>query len=131
MILDMAGKQRVGVVGGTGYAGAELLRLLAVHPEVELVAVTGRRQAGVPVADAYPQLRGKIDLQFSTPEQARLEQCDVVFFATPHAAAMHEVPHLLDAGVRVIDLSADFRLQDLEIWEQWYGVAHGAPEYVS
>lgn len=127
----MAGKQRVGVVGGTGYAGAELLRLLAVHPEVELVAVTGRRQVGAPVTDAYPQLRGKVDLQFSTPEQARLEQCDVVFFATPHAAAMYEVPRLLNAGVRVIDLSADFRLQDLEVWEQWYGVTHAAPEYVS
>lgn len=126
----MADTQRVAIVGGTGYAGAELLRLLAGHPEAEVVAVTSRGDAGTPVAEAYPQLRGVIDLEFSVPEAATFADCDVVFFATPHAAAMHDVPALLAAGKRVIDLSADFRLRDPALWARWYGVAHACPELI-
>ena len=126
----MADTQRVAIVGGTGYAGAELLRLLAGHPEAEVVAVTSRGDAGTPVAEAYPQLRGVIDLEFSVPEAATFAGCDVVFFATPHAAAMHDVPALLAAGKRVIDLSADFRLRDPALWARWYGVAHACPELI-
>ena len=126
----MAGRQKIGLVGGTGYAGAELLRLLSAHPDAEIVAVTSRSAAGTPVAEAYPQLRGVVDLAFTTPEGGRLDECDVVFFATPHAAAMHDVPRLLDAGVRVVDLSADFRLRDPELWAQWYNTVHAAPELI-
>lgn len=123
-------RYRIGVVGGSGYGGAELLRLLALHPNAELGVVTSRAGAGTAVADAYPQLRGVLDLAFSAPEPARLAECDVVFFATPHAAAMHEVPALLASGARVIDLSADFRLRDPALWARWYQSEHAAPELI-
>ena len=115
---------RVGIVGGTGYTGVELLRLLARHPEVELAAITSRGDAGRPVSDMFPSLRGHVDLAFSDPAQAGLEQCDAVFFATPNGIAMQQVPALLDAGVKVIDLAADFRLKDEASWEKWYGMPH-------
>lgn len=120
---------QVGIVGGTGYTGVELLRLLAQHPEVCIHAVTSRQDAGTPVAGMFPSLRGFVDVVFSTPEEAKLEQCDIVFFATPHGVAMKYAPELLDAGVRVIDLSADFRLQDLAQWEKWYGMPHTAAQW--
>ena len=126
----MAQLQRIGIVGGTGYAGAELLRLLSAHPHAEVVAVTSRGDAGTSVADAYPQLRGVIDLDFVEPSTANLADCDIVFFATPHAAAMHDVPALLGAGKRVIDLSADFRLKDADEWAAWYGVEHVCPDLI-
>lgn len=126
----MGGRYTIGLVGGTGYAGAELLRLLAAHPAAEIVAVTSRGAAGTPVANAYPHLRGTLDLDFSALDPGLLADCDVVFFATPHAAAMHDVPQLLAAGVRVIDLSADFRLHDLALWSRWYQCEHAAPELI-
>lgn len=100
---------KVGIVGGTGYTGVELLRLLAVHPQVQLTAITSRSEAGTPVADMFPNLRGFLDLRFSDPQSAGLHDCDVVFFATPNGTAMKLVPELLSAGVRIIDLAADFR----------------------
>lgn len=120
----------VGIVGGTGYAGAELLRILASHPAAHVTTVTSRSLAGTPVAQTYPQMRGVIDLNFSPADTDALADCDVVFFATPHAAAMHDVPALLDAGKRVVDLSADFRLRDSDEWARWYGTAHACPEYI-
>lgn len=122
---------KVGIVGGTGYTGVELLRLLAAHPEVELVAITSRSEAGQPVADLFPSLRGRVDLSFVDPAKADLMVCDVVFFATPNGVAMQQAPALLEAGVRVIDLAADFRLKDVALWEQWYGMRHAAPEWVA
>src|SRR5690554_2213699 len=122
---------KVGVVGGTGYTGVELLRLLCGHSQVELVAITSRGDAGTAVADMFPSLRGRVDLNFVAPDQAALENCDVVFFATPNGIAMHQVTALLDAGVRVIDLAADFRIRDVALWEKWYGMEHAAPELVS
>lgn len=115
---------KVGIVGGTGYTGVELLRILSQHPEVELHAITSRKEDGLPVADMYPSLRGKVDLAFSSPDKADLKSCDVVFFATPHGVAMAQAQELLDAGVKVIDLAADFRLQDVAVFEKWYGIPH-------
>ncbi len=115
---------KVGIVGGTGYTGVELLRILSTHPEVELTAITSRKEDGLPVADMYPSLRGKVGIAFSSPDKARLTDCDVVFFATPHGVAMAQAPELLAAGVKVIDLAADFRLQDVAQFEKWYGIPH-------
>lgn len=120
----------VGVVGGTGYTGSELLRLLAGHPAVELKVVTSRQEAGRALTDIHPHIRAYADLRFSEPSPEALAKCDVVFFATPHAAAMHLVPDLLAAGIRVIDLSADFRLRDAQLWADWYGEPHACPELI-
>lgn len=122
---------RVGIVGGTGYTGVELLRLLVGHPNVALHAITSRGEAGTPVAQLFPSLRGRVDLAFSHPDEAPLDACDVVFFATPNGIAMHEAPKLLAKGVRVIDLAADFRLRDVAVWERWYGMRHASPEWVA
>lgn len=122
---------KVGVIGGTGYTGAELLRLLAGHPNTELVAITSRSEVGIPVADLFPSLRGIVDLAFSEPLIDNLKNCDVVFFATPHGVAQSLVPAVLEAGIKVIDLSADFRIRDIAVWERWYGQTHAAPELVS
>jgi len=122
---------KAGIVGGTGYTGVELMRLLAQHPEVELSAVTSRKDAGVPVASMFPGLRGRVSLAFSEPEKTPLGKCDLVFFATPNGVAMGEARALLDAGARIIDLSADFRLKDIVEWEHWYRMKHAAPELVA
>jgi N-acetyl-gamma-glutamyl-phosphate reductase len=118
----------VGIVGATGYTGVELLRLLAFHPEVELKMITSRGEAGKPVSELFPNLRGHVDLTFSEPNVEHLAACDVVFFATPHCVAMALVPELIARGTRVIDLSADFRLKDAQQWESWYNMPHTAPE---
>jgi len=131
-INNMASKKiKVGIVGGTGYTGVELLRLLALHPQVELTAITSRGDAGLPVADMFPSLRGYIDLAFSDPATANLSACDVVFFATPHGVAMSQAQALLAANVKVIDLAADFRLQDTAVFEQWYKMPHSCPDVLS
>ncbi len=122
---------KVGIVGGTGYTGVELLRLLATHPQVELEVITSRSEEGVAVADMFPNLRGHVDLCFTVPDPQRLAQCDVVFFATPNGIAMTQVPELLEAGVKIIDLAADFRIKDLSVWEQWYGMSHACPALVA
>ncbi len=121
---------KVGIVGGTGYTGVELLRLLALHPQVELRVITSRADAGTPVSQMFPSLRGMVDLQFVHPDEAMLAQCDLVFFATPNGIAMQQARALLDAGVKVIDLAADFRLQDIASWEKWYGMKHACPQLV-
>ena len=118
----------IGIVGGTGYTGVELLRLLLRHPAARLRAITSRKEAGSAVADMFPSLRGHTDLQFSTPDEAPLHDCDVVFFATPHGVAMQQARALVDSGVRIIDLAADFRLRDTATFERWYGMPHACPE---
>ena len=119
---------KVGIIGGTGYTGAELLRLLTGHPNVEIAAVTSRSNQGELVSDIYPNLRGIVDVPFVTPELNNLSGCDVVFFATPHGVAQSSVPSFLAAGIKVIDLSADFRLRDQSVWEKWYGQPHQASD---
>jgi len=116
-----------GIVGGTGYTGVELLRLLAGHPQVALEVITSRAQAGQPVSTIYPNLRGHLDLAFSEPDPVALGACDVVFFATPNGTAMEMAPELIERGARVIDLGADFRIRDLDVWSEWYGMTHQCP----
>ncbi|MCG9098607.1 N-acetyl-gamma-glutamyl-phosphate reductase [Laribacter hongkongensis] len=122
---------KVGIVGGTGYTGVELLRLLSRHPDVELTAITSRKEAGLRVDAMYPSLRGWVDLAFTTPDEANLAGCDVVFFATPNGIAMQEAERLVEADVRVIDLAADFRIKDIAEWEKWYGMTHASPQLVA
>lgn len=121
---------KVGIVGGTGYTGVELLRLLVHHPHVRLDVITSRGEAGTRLDALFPSLRGRTELAFTEPDVERLCGCDVVFFATPHNVAMAMVPRLVGAGVRVVDLSADFRLRDAAIWSQWYGEPHACPEWL-
>jgi N-acetyl-gamma-glutamyl-phosphate reductase len=121
---------KVGIVGATGYTGVELLRLLAGHPQAEVVVITSRSEKGLPVADLYPNLRGIIDLAFSAPDVDELAKCDVVFFATPHGVAQSMVADILERGVKVIDLSADFRIRDADLWESWYGQPHTARDLI-
>ena len=120
---------KVGIVGGTGYTGVELLRLLLPHPQIELTTITSRSEAGRRLDDLYPNLRGQTHLTFVEPTDDALAGCDLVFFATPHGVAMSQAPSLLAHGIKVVDLSADFRLKDLAVFEQWYGMAHSAPDW--
>lgn len=120
-------KLKVAIVGGTGYTGVELLRLLAKHEAVELTAITSRSEAGRSVTELFPSLRDHVKLSFQHPDKTSLLDCDVVFFATPNGTAMSLVAPLLTAGVRVIDLAADFRLKDVNEWKSWYGMDHACP----
>lgn len=122
---------RIGIVGGTGYTGVELLRLLAAHPQAQVDVITSRADEGMPVADMFPNLRGHYDLRFSAPDFNQLNQLDVVFFATPHGVAQAMMPQFMASKTRVIDLSADFRIRDVALWERWYGQPHGCPELVA
>ncbi|KAB0624109.1 N-acetyl-gamma-glutamyl-phosphate reductase [Acinetobacter gandensis] len=118
----------VGIVGGTGYTGVELLRLLLRHPNAEVKLLTSRTENGRRVDDMFPSLRGHTDLCYSDLNIEELKQCDVVFFATPHGVAMKHAEELVAANTKVIDLAADFRLQDLAQFEKWYGLDHACPE---
>ena len=122
---------KAGIVGGTGYTGVELLRLLAQHDQVEVVAITSRGEAGRRLDELFANLRGVYDLAFQEPDVELLAACDVVFFATPHNVAMQMVPELLAAGTRVVDLSADYRIRDAELWSRWYGEPHASPELLA
>ena len=118
----------VGIIGGTGYTGVELLRILTMHPDAEIKVITSRGEAGTEVCELFPNLRGHMDLRFVSPDDADLKSCDVVFSATPNGIAMTYAQDLLQAGVRLIDIAADFRLQDQETWEHWYKMEHQCPE---
>ena len=127
----MTRKIRVGIVGGTGYTGVELLRLLLGHPSVELVAITSRKESGTPVDQIFGSLRGRLDLRFSDPDTPALRSCDLVFFATPHGVAMNQARELLAHGVRIIDLAADFRLRDPAVFSAWYKMPHACPDLLA
>ncbi len=120
--------KKIGIVGATGYTGVELLRLLVTHPEIEISYVTSRSNQGTRVDAMFPNLRGFIDLEFSDPSTDALAECDLVFFATPNGIAMNHVPALLKANTKVIDLAADFRIKDVDLWSKWYGMEHACPE---
>ena len=121
----------VGIVGGTGYTGVELLRLLALHPKVRIKAITSRNEAGITVSELFTNLRGYLDLKFSDPTDAKLNKCDLVFFATPNGIAMQQAESLLQADVKIIDLAADFRIKNVAEWEKWYGIRHACPNLVA
>ncbi len=121
---------KVGIVGGTGYTGVELLRILSQHPEISIQEITSRKEAGMPVSDLFPSLRGQVTLKYCDPAETKLDQCDIVFFATPNGVAMQQTRALLNQGIRVIDLAADFRIKDVSVWEKWYGMPHACPELV-
>ncbi len=123
-------KRKIGIVGATGYTGVELLRLLVSHPHVDISYVTSREHAGTRVDAMFPSLRGYLDLEFSAPANEQLSECDLVFFATPNGVAMKSAATLLEAGTKVIDLAADFRIKDIALWEKWYGMQHASPSLV-
>ena len=122
---------KVGIIGGTGYTGVELMRLLAQHPQARVEVITSRSEAGTAVAELFPNLRGLVDLKFSEPALDSYRDCDLVFFATPNATAMTQARDLLGAGIRLIDLAADFRIKHVPTWEEWYGASHACPELVA
>ena len=122
---------RIGIIGGSGYTGVELLRLLCGRKDIEIVFVSSRAQAGNRVDALFPSLRGHVDISFSDPDDVTDAQCDLVFFATPNGTAMRQAPALLDKGCKVVDLSADFRIQDISVWEHWYGMEHSSPSLVA
>ncbi|MFT5658206.1 MAG: N-acetyl-gamma-glutamyl-phosphate reductase [Gammaproteobacteria bacterium] len=121
---------KVGIVGGTGYTGVELMRILANHPDVKIEVITSRSNSGTAVSDIYPNLRGRVDLPFTEPSLESYQNCDLVFFATPNATAMLQAEALLAAGIKLIDLAADFRIKDVDLWEKWYSATHACPTLV-
>ena len=123
--------KRVGIIGASGFTGAELLRLVAAHPDFELVVATGDSQAGTPVGQLYPSLAGAYpNLTFAANERDLADQHDLelVFCGLPHGTSQAIVPDLLDGERAVVDLAADFRLKDADLYPQWYGEAHTVPE---
>jgi N-acetyl-gamma-glutamyl-phosphate reductase len=123
---------KIGIVGGTGYTGVELLRILASHPDADVRAITSRGDAGTRVVDMFASLRGHYDaLRFTAPDATDLASCDVVFFATPHGVAMAQARSLVDADVRIIDLAADFRIRDAAMFERWYKMPHACPDLLA
>jgi N-acetyl-gamma-glutamyl-phosphate/LysW-gamma-L-alpha-aminoadipyl-6-phosphate reductase len=120
---------RASIVGGSGYAGGELLRLLLSHPQVEIAQVTSQRFAGKFVYGAHPNLRGATTLKFSTVEE--LKPCNVLFLALPHGRAAEQIEHFANLAERIVDLSADFRLHDAAAYEEWYGKPHPNPDWLS
>lgn len=121
------------IVGASGYTGAELLRILAAHPAMSVVAATGDTQAGASAADLYPSLGAAYpDLVFDSYRPERVAAADVVFFALPHGASQRTVPELIEGGAdaKIVDLAADFRLRDPAVYEQWYGEPHAAPDHL-
>ncbi|HEX5691074.1 MAG TPA: N-acetyl-gamma-glutamyl-phosphate reductase [Roseiflexaceae bacterium] len=119
---------RASIIGGSGYVGGELLRLLLLHPNVEVAQVTSERLAGKPVTSTHPNLRGRTALQFVP--MAKVEPCDVLFLALPHGSAASKIEHFAQIGQRIVDCSADFRLRDAESYARWYGAPHPAPDWL-
>jgi len=123
---------KVGIVGASGYVGGETLRLLVNHPDVEIAMVTSRQHVGEYLHRVQPSLKGFTDLTFSELDYDKLtDKCDLVFTAVPHGTATEIVKALYDRGVKIIDLSADYRLHDKVDYDKWYGWEHPHPDYLS
>ncbi len=125
----MTDKLRISIIGGSGYAGGELARILLSHPQVELAQVTSESHVGEYLYNVHPNLRGRTKLQFTTPDQ--IAPCDVLFVALPHGEAQKKIDAFATFAPRIVDLSADFRLRDLVAYARWYGEEHRAPNWVS
>ncbi len=121
---------RIGIIGGTGYTGSELSRILCRHPDVELAALTSRSNAGKKVSDISTFLKGYTDIEF-TEKISDTKDLDLVMVATPRGVAMEEVPGLIEQGIKCIDLSGDYRLKDPKVYEEWYGKEHTDTEHLS
>ena len=115
----------VAIVGASGYTGGELLRFLIKHPNIEIVAATSRKHDGVPIHKIHPHLQNT-GLKFKNIDPEDID-ADLVFTATPHGASMKIVPKILERGIRVIDLSGDYRFDNVEVYEKWYGIKHEHP----
>lgn len=124
-------KINIGIIGGTGYTGVELLRILAAHPAANVLCITSRSEAGRPVSDLYPSLRGHYDLAYAAPTPTLFDECDVVFAATPNGVAMKYAGDLFNKGIKLIDFSADFRINELKTWEKWYKMEHACPQLLA
>ena len=122
---------KVGIIGGTGYTGVELLRLLHNHPKAEVIAISSRSEVGQRADRMFPSLVGHCDLVFSLLDAAILDECDVIFFATPHGVAMEGAGAFIEKGIKVIDLGADFRLNDKAEYQQWYELEHTQDDLLS
>lgn len=122
---------KVGIIGGSGYTGVELLRLLVGHSEVEVVGFSSREFAGKSVAEVFASMVGQVNLRFCQPDDEVFNTCDCVFFATPHGVAMNTVGGFIERGIKVIDLGADFRITDADEWSKWYEMAHTEPKLLA
>ncbi|MDR0778872.1 MAG: N-acetyl-gamma-glutamyl-phosphate reductase [Methanomassiliicoccaceae archaeon] len=120
--------KKIGIIGGTGYTGGELARILCAHPDIEIAAMTSRQSAGKKVSDTQTNLKGYIDIKYT--ESLAGVDLDLIFVATPHGVAMKEAPSLLDSGIKVIDMSGDYRLHDASVYKKWYGHDHTDPKYL-
>ena len=118
---------KVGIVGASGYTGAELIRILANHPQVELAYLTANKYAGQEVASLYPHLAASTKQSFIPYDKKKAKDADVIFVALPHGTSMKIIPELWGFGGKIIDLSGDFRLKDPELYQKWYGIPHTAP----
>jgi N-acetyl-gamma-glutamyl-phosphate reductase len=124
--------KRVGIIGATGYAGVEMIRMVLGHPELELAVATGDSQAGVRARDLYPSLAAALgDMVFAPSDVSAVDGCDIVVLAMPHGASQSIVPQLVDRCGLIVDLAADFRLSDPDLYPTWYGEPHAAPELLS
>ncbi len=122
---------KIGIIGGSGYTGVELLRLLLPRTDLQVSFISSRANAGTRVDAMFSSLRGFTDLAFADPDDVAGSDCDLVFFATPNGTAMQQAPALLDKGVKVVDLSADFRIKDVALWEKWYGMSHSSAPWIA
>ncbi|MDR0198575.1 MAG: N-acetyl-gamma-glutamyl-phosphate reductase [Methanomassiliicoccaceae archaeon] len=121
--------KKIGIIGGTGYTGGELARILCVHPDMQITAMTSRQNAGKKVSDVQTYLKGYLDIEY-TENLANAKDLDLVFVATPHGVAMKEVPALVDSGVKAIDMSGDYRLHATSLYKKWYGHDHTDEEHL-
>jgi len=124
-------KIKVSIVGGSGYTGIELLRILSLHPNVDIHHITSRNDAGRYVYEAYPSLRGVLKHKFISPDEIDLKESNLVFFATPNGVAMEYAEDLINNGIKVIDLAADFRIKNIKEWEKWYEMPHKCPDILA